>query len=66
MHVKFVQLSLPSKLQPANQLVQFAYDEIVPPVFALAHVLIIQLAVAAAPVVFPHTWVPLRPLKALH
>ena len=54
MHDKFVQLSFPSKLQPGNQLVQFAYEVIVPPVFALAHVLMIQLAVANAPVILPH------------
>ena len=61
-----MQLSLPSKLHPVNQLAQFAYDAIVPPVFALAQVLIIQFVVATAPVIFPHVWVPLSPLNALH
>ena len=66
MHYPFVQLSFPSKLHPVSQLVQFAVEVIVPPVFALAHVLTIQFAVDIAPVILLHVCVPLSPLKALH
>ena len=61
-----VQLSFPLKLQPASQLVQSANDAIVPPVFAFAHVFTIQLVVDVAAVIFPHLFVPLTPLKAVH
>ena len=46
-----VQLSFPSKLQLVSQLVQLAIEAIVAPVFALAHVLMMQFAVDPAPVV---------------
>lgn len=61
-----VQLFLPSKLQPANQLVQFAVELIVPPILAFSQVLIIQFVVEVAPVIFVQDCVPLSPLKALH
>ena len=61
-----VQLSFPSKLQPDNQLVQFAAEVIVPPLLAFAHVFTIQAVVAEAPVTLPQVYVPLDPLNAAH
>ena len=61
-----VQLSFPSKLQPDNQLEQFAAEVIVPPLLAFAHDFMIQAVVDVAAVVLPQAYVPLSPLKAAH